>query len=134
MLGSHHILTSHRDLLTYVEQRDRESISLAKQSSELKKVIADLSKIQAESLAVNRRNVALTSELLSLAEEANRRRTVEVDDPEMQSEIDRLEKELKVSRQRWKVMKGTTSAMVTGSGVNWVEDPELRNMVLDPED
>lgn len=129
-----HILTSHRDLLTYVEQRDRESISLAKQSSELKKVMTDLTKIQVESLAVNRRNVDLTSELLSLAEEANRRRTVEVDDPEMRSEIHRLEKELKVSRQRWKVMKGTASAVVAGSGVNWVEDPELRNMVLDPED
>lgn len=128
------MLSSHRDLLTYVEQRDQESISLAKQSSELKKVIADLTKVQVENLTVNRRNVDLTSELLSLAEEANRRRTVEVDDPDMRSEIHRLEKELKTSRQRWKVMKGTASAVVAGSGVDWVGNPELRDMVLDPED
>lgn len=46
----------------------------------------------------------------------------------------RLQGELKASRQRWKVMKGTASAVVAGSGVDWARDDELREMVLDPEE
>ena len=128
------MLNSHRDLLPYVQQRDEASISLAKQSSELQETLNNLSDVQVESLKTNRKNVDLTSELLSLAEEASRRKTIEAANPEIRREIRRIETEVKASRQKWRVMKGTVSAVVAGSGVDWVGNPELCDLVLDPED
>lgn len=76
----------------------------------------------------------LTAEILRLTEDAEKRRAGETDDPAVQAEMARLEAEMKASRQRWKVMKGTASAVVVGSGVDWSRDEALRDVVLDPED
>lgn len=75
----------------------------------------------------------LAAELLDLAERANRGRAQGVENPGTKEEIEGLEREVKASRQRWKVMKGTASAVVAGSGVDWVRDLELRDIVLDPD-
>lgn len=71
--------------------------------------------------------------MLTLAEAAGQNRADSIDDPATKDEIAKLEQELKASRQRWKVMKGTASAVVAGSGVDWVKDGELRDIVLDPD-
>lgn len=44
-----------------------------------------------------------------------------------------LEGRLAASEQKWRVIKGTASAVVAGSGVDWARNPELRDVVLDPE-
>jgi hypothetical protein len=54
--------------------------------------------------------------------------------PAMEAEMKTAEDEVKESRQKWKVINGTASAVIVGSGVDWVGDPELRDVVLDPED
>ena len=89
--------------------------------------------VQVESIRINRRNVELAANVLTLAKAADQNKAEAIDDPATKEEIARLEKELKASRQKWKVMKGTASAVVAGSGVDWVKDPELRDIVLDPE-
>jgi predicted RNase H-like nuclease (RuvC/YqgF family) len=110
------------------------STSVARQSQALHSTLSELSKVQGESLRVSRRNVDLTEELLQLAAEANQRKTGNVDDQALQEQITTLEGELKASRQKWKIIKGTVSAVVAGSGVDWVGEPHLRGLVLDPED
>ncbi|CAI4216693.1 unnamed protein product [Parascedosporium putredinis] len=65
-----------------------------------------------------------------LAESAERRKFGETTDVENE-ELERLKQEVKDSRQRWKVIKGTVSAVIAGSGIDWVNDPELLDMVLD---
>ncbi|OLN97131.1 hypothetical protein CCHL11_02243 [Colletotrichum chlorophyti] len=122
------------DLLPHLISRDNISIALAKTSTEKRKTIDELTEVEAESLRVGRRNMELTAEILRLTEEAEKRKMGETDDPAVQTEIARLGVEVKASRQRWKVMKGTASAIVAGSGVDWARDEVLRNMVLDPED
>lgn len=88
-----------------------------------------------EAILSSQRNVELAAEVLSLADQANRDKDslAQLEDPELKEEMARLEREVKASRQRWKVMKGTASAVVVGSGVDWVRDDELRGMVLDPD-
>lgn len=54
-------------------------------------------------------------------------------DERTQQDLQRLEGELKTSRQRWRVMKGITSGVVSGSGVDWARDETLLDLVLDPE-
>jgi hypothetical protein len=127
-------LYHNRDILPYVQQRDDASIALGKQSRDYQDVLNALSRVQTERLSVSRRNVELTTELLRLAQESHKGRTGDIDNPELQARMQRLQTEVKASRQKWKIMKGTASAVVTGSGVDWVRDAELREIVLDEEE
>ncbi|KAI0388140.1 centromere protein H (CENP-H)-domain-containing protein [Hypomontagnella monticulosa] len=123
-----------RDLLPVLEQRDESSSTLAHQSIELRAALNEITEIESQSLRIGRENVDLASELLDLAEQTNRTKTDAINaDSEQAAEISRLETEVKLSRQRWRVLKGTASAVVAGSGVDWSRDAQLRDIVLDPE-
>lgn len=75
----------------------------------------------------------MAEHLLDLAKQTDQGRAEFLSaDSEHAPEIARLEAELKGSRQRWRVVKGTASAIVAGSGVDWARDAELRDIVLDP--
>ncbi|OTB15942.1 hypothetical protein K445DRAFT_317566 [Daldinia sp. EC12] len=123
-----------RDLLPMLEKRDQSSSVLAQQSSELRTLLDEITEVESKSLSLGRENVELASTLLELAEETNRNKAEAVNmDPERAAEISSLESQVKLSRQRWRVLKGTASAVVAGSGVDWSRDAELRDIVLDPE-
>lgn len=92
-----------------------------------------LQKVQVEAIRVSRRNAELAAEVLMLAQAADQSKAESIADPAMKEEIAKLEQELKASRQKWKVMKGTASAVVAGSGVDWAKDTELHDIVLDPD-
>lgn len=92
-----------------------------------------LTETEAESARLSRRNVELASELLGLAQETDRGKSEPMNDPATKLELERVEQEARTSRQRWRVMKGTASAIVAGSGVDWARDHALRDIVLDPE-
>ncbi|KAM0514859.1 hypothetical protein ACHAPE_006535 [Trichoderma viride] len=123
-----------RDLFPYVQERDETSISVAQHADSMTKLRDDLTDVQVQSIRVCRQNMELTSELFALAEQAKQKKAVRVDDPRVQQEIAKLTREVKTSRQRWRVMKGVASGVVAGSGVDWAKDEDLRNIVLDPED
>lgn len=118
-----------------LEQRDQSSSTLSQQSTELRALLDQITEVESQNLRLGRENVALASRLLDLAEQTNRSKAEAVSmDPERAAEIARLEDQVKLGRQRWRVLKGTASAVVAGSGVDWARDPELRDIVLDPED
>ncbi|OTA56498.1 hypothetical protein K449DRAFT_408455 [Hypoxylon sp. EC38] len=123
-----------RDLLPVLEQRDQSSSTLAHQSTELRALLDEITEVESQSLRIGRENVDLASKLLDLAEQMNQSKEEAVNmDPERAAEISRLEGQVKLSRQRWRVLKGTASAVVAGSGIDWSRDAELRDIVLDPE-
>ena len=128
------MLTHQSDLLPYIRERDSTSIETAKQSAELRKTLEELTHVESEALRVSQANVSMTSELLELAEEAKRKKLGRMAGPAMEAEMKSAEEGVKESRQKWKVIKGTASAVIVGSGVDWVGDSALRNVVLDPED
>lgn len=117
-----------------MQERDETSISVAQHADSVTKLREDLTAVQVQSIRVCRQNMELTSELFALAEQAKQKKAVRVDDPRVQQEIEKLTREVKTSRQRWRVMKGVASGVVAGSGVDWAKDEDLRNIVLDPED
>lgn len=47
-------------------------------------------------------------------------------------ELGQLRAAVQQSRQRWRLIKGTASAIVAGSGVDWAREAALCAMVLDP--
>ncbi|XDG09686.1 hypothetical protein ABKA04_009301 [Annulohypoxylon sp. FPYF3050] len=123
-----------RDLLPVLEQRDQTSSNLAQQSTELRGLLDEITEVESQSLRLGRENVELAAKLLELAEQTDRSKAEAINmDPERAAEISRLEDQVKLSRQRWRVLKGTASAVVAGSGVDWSKDAELRDIVLDPE-
>lgn len=115
--------------------RDAATSTLAPQDRELQSLLSDLTDVEIRSSRLSRENVALAAQLLDLAKKMDQGRTEFLSsDSEYAPEIARLEAELKNSRQRWHVVKGTASAIVAGSGVDWAKDAELRDIVLDPAD
>ncbi|KAI1170756.1 centromere protein H (CENP-H)-domain-containing protein [Nemania sp. FL0916] len=124
-----------RDLLPLLTDRDAGASTLALQTTEYHSLLSDLTDVEARSIRLGRENVALAERLLDLAKQTDQGRAeVLSGDSEHADEIARLEAEVKGSRQRWRVLKGTASAIVAGSGVDWARNAELRDMVLDPED
>ncbi|PNY23360.1 Uncharacterized protein TCAP_06692 [Tolypocladium capitatum] len=121
------------DLLPYVERRDEAAMAVARQASDMGALRSDLTEVRAETTRVSRNNVELTTVLFDLAENVKQTQAGRLDNPRTGSEVARLEGEVKVSRQRWRVMKGVASGVVSGSGVDWARDDELRDIVLDPE-
>lgn len=118
-----------------MEQRDQSSSTLSQQSTDLRALLDGIMDVESESLRLGRENVDLASQLLDLAAQADRNKADAVNtDPEWAAEISRLEDQVKLSRQRRRVLKETASAVVMGSGVDWARDAELRDIVLDPED
>ncbi|KAI1425299.1 centromere protein H (CENP-H)-domain-containing protein [Xylaria sp. FL1777] len=122
-----------RDLLPLLTDRDTTSTTLAAQDTEFQSLLSDLTDVESRSLRLSRENVALAERLLELAKQTEQGKAELLpSDSEYAAEIAGLEAEVKSSRQRWRVLKGTASAIVAGSGVDWARDAELRNIVLDP--
>lgn len=91
-----------------------------------------LTKVEAEHILVARKNAELAKKMIALASEADSQKD-DIKDPEVRAQLDELEEAVKVSRQRWRIMKGTASAVVAGSGVDWARNPTLRELVLDDD-
>ncbi|KAI1770829.1 centromere protein H (CENP-H)-domain-containing protein [Hypoxylon cercidicola] len=124
-----------RDLLPVLEQRDQSSSTLSQQSTELRSLLDEIMDVESQNLRFGRENVDLASQLLDLADQTDRNKAEAVNmDPERAAEISQLGDQVKLSRQRWRVLKGTASAVVAGSGVDWSRNAELRDIVLDSED
>lgn len=85
-------------------------------------------------MAVSQRNVDLATTMLRLADEVSSHKKADIDDPKTRRQLDELEAAVKISRQRWRIMKGTASATIAGSGVDWARDPDLLSIVLDEDD
>ncbi|KAI8945621.1 centromere protein H (CENP-H)-domain-containing protein [Xylaria longipes] len=122
-----------RDLLPLLTDRDSASSTLASQNTQYHSLLSDLTDVESRSLRLSRENVALAERLLDLAKQTDQGKAELLSsNSEYAAEIAGLEAELKGSRRRWRVLKGTASAIVAGSGVDWARDAELRDMVLDP--
>ncbi|KAJ4016843.1 hypothetical protein NW752_003976 [Fusarium irregulare] len=122
-----------RALLPYIERRDNASISVATQASQTNTVWKALTTVQSDTLRKSRQNVTLAAELFELADQAKLKKRVNPNNSKMMEGQERLEADVKASKQRWRVMKGVAGGIIVGSGVDWVQDDELRDAVLDPE-
>ncbi|KAK3695212.1 centromere protein H (CENP-H)-domain-containing protein [Podospora appendiculata] len=123
-----------RDLSPYVEQRDRVAVRAAMQFEQSEQARRSLQALEVESVKVKDRNVQLASAVLRMADNTQRQSMEMMDDARLKRELDEMENEVRASRQRWKVIKGTAGAVVVGSGIDWVQDERLRGLVLDAAD
>lgn len=123
-----------QDLPSWVEARDATAHDVAQAAATRRRLLDELTQVESETLRATRRNRELAAEVLRLAAEADEgRRGALAEDLAAKEQIEKLEARLAASRQKWRVMKGTASGIVAGSGVDWVNDEDLRDVVLDPE-
>ncbi|KAK4032678.1 centromere protein H (CENP-H)-domain-containing protein [Parachaetomium inaequale] len=123
-----------RVLLPTIEQRDVTANKAATICADLQTARRSLADLEVEGLHASRRNTRLASEALQLAEKSHDQNPESVEGGRFKADVAVLEHQMKSSRHRWRVMKGAASAIVAGSGVDWVRDERLRELVLDPLD
>lgn len=85
-------------------------------------------------VVASRKNRELAAIMLELAEEMKAQTAKDIEDPRLREQVSAVEKEVKDSRRRMKVLKGVLSAMIVGSGINWAADENLTELVMDDED
>jgi len=101
---------------------------------QLLKAKEELKRVEADHININRENAELSAHMLALAAEANNQRKEDIKDPKMRKQLKDLEAEMKLSRQKWKIIKATASATIVGSGIDWARDPKLLKIVLEEDD
>ncbi|KOS18492.1 hypothetical protein ESCO_000900 [Escovopsis weberi] len=124
---------AEHDLLPLVQKRDETAIAVAASAAEVAALREDMTRAQVETIRVAGENTSLAAQLLALAARTAQEGAGRMDDPEAREELEALERDVRDSRRRWRVMKGVASGIIAGSGVDWAADDGLREIVLDPE-
>ncbi|KAJ5481795.1 hypothetical protein N7475_000607 [Penicillium sp. IBT 31633x] len=124
---------AERALLCLVNRRDVLALTHENLSGAHDLVIRQLSDLGVKNLQINRENQELVRQLLELTKQNSSWRE-KLDDPELMSQLEGLETDLKAHKAQWETMKSIASAVVVGSGLNWADDDMLRGLVLDESD
>ncbi|OBT83315.1 hypothetical protein VE02_07954 [Pseudogymnoascus sp. 03VT05] len=122
-----------RDLLPLIQQRDDVSTELAATAAQVLAAREALTAVEAERVVLARSNTELAGRMVGLAEEVEGQKKGDITDPEMRVKIEEMEREVRRSRQRWRLMKGVASGVVAGSGMDWARDEKLRALVLEED-
>ncbi|EPE36657.1 hypothetical protein GLAREA_08820 [Glarea lozoyensis ATCC 20868] len=125
--------TAEQDLLPLLEQRDTLSVTLADLSRKVLNAKKELIKVETENVNTNRQNAELAAQMISLAKDADTQKRDNMS-RKAQKDLAEMDQKVKSIRQTWRIMKGTASGTIVGSGVDWARDPELLEIVLDNDE
>lgn len=89
--------------------------------------------VEAENLKTIEQNRALTTTFLEVTQNGQDQRDRVLRESGARVQLDSLEEETAMARSRWRIMKSVVGAIIAGSGVDWVGDDTLRDLVLDEE-
>ena len=81
-----------------------------------------------------KKNRELTATLLDLAEKTKTQDISSIEDPLLKEQLEALHAETKVAKRNYRIMKSVVGTVVAGSGVDWSENEELCQLVLDAEE
>ena len=130
--ASSNVTPIERDLLPLIHARDSISMDLTSTSQSLLTTRSKLRDAEIQNIQLSKSNQEKVEKMIELAREAGSDKK-EVVEGEARERIEEMEQEVRAGRQRWRVMKGTASAVVAGSGVDWGRDERLRGLVLEDE-
>ena len=80
------------------------------------------------------RNRDLASTLLALTDKIKEHNDLVERQPQLNARLEETRQEATTAVKQWRIMKSVVSAVVAGSGVDWSQVPELRDLVVDTED
>jgi hypothetical protein len=108
-------------------------VTLADLSRKVLTARKELVRIETEHVLISRQNAELAAQMIALAKDADTQKRDNMP-RKAQIELAEMDANVKLSRQRWRIMKGTASGTIVGSGVDWARDPELLEIVLDNDE
>ncbi len=103
-------------------------------SAALQGVLNKTTATEQENITSMRRNQELTTTLLGLTSQLQTHDVDSIDNIELRTQLKTLREETKESKRRWRIMKSVIAAVVAGSGIDWANNDDLRELVLDDED
>ena len=124
----------NRALRPLINQRDILSIAHTNIVNSLRSTLNALTAAETGSIISNQKNRELTPILFEFASRLKAQDIEDIQDPELRSELEALQIELKVSRGRRRIMKSVMVAVIVGSGIDWARKDDLRELVLDDEE
>jgi hypothetical protein len=127
------ISPAERALLPLVNRRDVLSLTHENLMNAHNATLRELSNVEVQNLQLHQKNQELVRQLLESTKDDDSWREA-LDDDDLKAQLEQLEADRKKSKSRCEVMKSIASAIVVGSGVNWVEDDELTALVIDEFD
>ncbi|KZF22500.1 hypothetical protein L228DRAFT_282611 [Xylona heveae TC161] len=124
---------AERDLAPLIDRRDILSIAHSNLCSLLSSTRTTLTRREAEQITLTTTNQDLASSIIRLADDANTH-DILTQRQEAIVQLDELERECRVQKSRWRIMKSVVAAAVVGSGVDWAGNELLQDLVLDDEE
>ena len=126
-------LMDFRLLHPIIDRRDTLEIAHTNLSSSLQSLSKQVAVLSADNMRAMGKNRALTATLLSLAKRVQAQQDEVLKDARFSLQLDGLRDDTATARQRWRIMKSVVAAVIAGSGVDWAQDDNLRDLVLDDE-
>lgn len=124
----------YRRLLPLMTENDTVTMMHGAQTARLASTTRALSEAEQSNIVANRKNRELARTMLALAEEMKAQSAQDIEDPQLRSQVDAMERQLTESRRRVKTLRGVLSGMIVGSGINWAADEGLTELVMDDEE
>ncbi|PGH18043.1 hypothetical protein AJ79_00669 [Helicocarpus griseus UAMH5409] len=121
---------AERALLPLINRRDLLSLIYENLSRAQTSCLRALSDAKVDNTKITEKNQELVQTLLGLTSGEKSWRE-EITDPNLRSQLETLEAECKKEKANWVTIKRVVSAVIVASGVDWAEDEELHNLVVD---
>lgn len=72
--------------------------------------------------------------MVELVRQRQERRLSAIQDANLSKQRQKVEDSTLIAKKRWRIMKNFVAAIIVGSGVNWAQDEELKQLVLNDEE
>ena len=118
-------MNSPRALAPLIQRRDALSETHANISQQHSRTMTTLASIELATLDARLHNQVLAAKVLALANQRDAERA-----KQHTPEITNAERRLAEAKAVWEVTRNVTRAVIVASGVDWVRDRELRELVL----
>lgn len=116
-----------------VNRRDALSITHTNVSNNMSQTLSALTTAEVENIKIHKHNAEQARILLDRIAESRAQLNTDMQDPKIQSQIEKLRQEVRNNRLKMRLIKGVVSATIAGSGVDWAHNEELRDLVMDDE-
>ena len=123
-----------RALHPLVDQRDILSLASANLAAGVSATANALTAARTQNMVAMRQNRELAARVLALAAKTKTGGAESIEDLEVRVRLQELKDETRASRRQYRIIKSVVGAVVAASGVDWAEDEELRELVLDDEE
>ena len=115
-------------------RRDALAMGEAELAREHAESTLKIASLRSARLGLAAKNRDLATQVLALAADVKKKDSRDIEDDELMAQASDLEKQLAIGAGRRQILKNVVSAIIAGSGLDWVGNEQWRSLVLDDPD